>query len=811
MNTGETPFDPEAVAPPGEPPVKTLRWFQRPSREIGIVTAFYFLLTLAIFLPVLTGPAGQLIGSGAEDLEHQFVHWRKFGFGQLAAGHLPLWNPHIYGGTQYFGGFQAALLYPPNWLYLCLPLTLAINVGIALHVFFAGWFMYFWVRHRGLHVVAAVMAGVLFMLGGSYFPHIYAGHLPNLCTMVWGPLILLSIDGWFSRRTVPWLLLGGGALAMQILAGHPQYVFYTGVACALYSLAKLWGDAQRWRSLAGLTLIPLIGVALSAVQLFEGLHAGAESLRSKGTTIGFAGNFSFPPENLLTFIVPGFFGNSAANPYWGRHLFWEMCPFIGIGGLVLAAYALFRSRTRETWVCAGIACLLFVMALGRYTPLFAVLYHYAPGFNKFRGWSKLIYPSMLFVAMLSAIGLDLILRQGKAPRGLAIVLLGGALVLGGTGWWAQWSAHQGSAESPAPWNRWLPATYYTGESLNYVSEDPTPEYVQAAAKFAGRSLWMAAGSCLALSAAFFAGRRWRAGLFALPLIALAELLIFALPTLVPSEYAPYRRYEVAEFLKTHPVGDGRVLDLENQNTGMTTGENDVWGYDPGVTKRYAELVAVTQGLAPDQANQDLRFRRVPDLYATLLRCRYAFGAIQETTQKIAFRVYDPALVAPHVMLVPEVRIIPKGDGVLRAMAAPFDPRATVILENTPEPRPTEHPAPGKAVITSETTDSLIIEADLPDPAVLVVTDAYSDGWIARSLLNSGEGGGQSVYNVMPADHCLRAIPLAAGHHRFLLEYRPTAFQIGAWVSAISLFAYAAVAGWFLWSQKTRRQTSGKTG
>ncbi len=32
----------------------------------------------------------------------------------------------------------------------------AINVGIALHVFLAGWFTYFWVRHRGIHPVAAV-------------------------------------------------------------------------------------------------------------------------------------------------------------------------------------------------------------------------------------------------------------------------------------------------------------------------------------------------------------------------------------------------------------------------------------------------------------------------------------------------------------------------------------------------------------------------------------------------------------------------------------------------------------------------------
>ena len=417
MNTEEIVSAPPDKVPYGERWARWQRWFEKPGRETGAVTAFFLLLTLLVFGRSLVGADDLMIGDGATDLERQFIHWRPFGFQQLAAGHLPLWNPHIYGGTQYFGGFQAALLYPPNWLYLFLPLARAVNNGIALHVFLAGWFMYFWVRHRGLHVVSAVLAGVLFMFGGSYFPHIFAGHLPNLCTMVWGPLILLSIDGWFSRRTLPWLLLGGGALTMQILAGHPQYVFYTGVACALYSVTKLWGDPQRWRMAAALALIPFAGVALSAVQLFEGLHAGGESLRSKGINIGFAGSFSFPPENLLTFLVPGFFGDIVTKPYWGRQLLWEACPFIGISGFVLALYALFRVRGREVWVCAGIALALFVVALGRYTPLFEPLYYYAPGFNKFRGWSKFIYPAMLFVTMLSAIGLDAMLRHGVSVEG----------------------------------------------------------------------------------------------------------------------------------------------------------------------------------------------------------------------------------------------------------------------------------------------------------------------------------------------------------------------------------------------------------
>ena len=220
------------------------------------------------------------------------------------------------------------------------------------------------------------------------------------------------------------------------------------------------------------------------------------------------------------------------------------------------------------------------------------------------------------------------------------------------------------------------------------------------------------------------------------------------------------------------------------------------------------IFALTQHLRPEDATQDLRFHRFPDIYATLLRCRYIFGFEEAGDGKIVFHSFDPALVAPRVMLVPQVQVIAAGEQVLRAMIPPFDPRTTVILETAPEPRPAEHPAAGKAVVTAQATDSMTIEADLPDPQILVVTDTYSDGWKVRSLLPSSEGSGQTIYNVMPADHCVRAIPLAAGHHRLLLEYRPTAFLIGAWVSGISLLLYVAAVGW-VWSRARRGQSAGK--
>ena len=56
-----------------------------------------------------------------------------------------------------------------------------------------------------------------------------------------------------------------------------------------------------------------------------------------------------------------------------------------------------------------------VLAMGKYTPLFPLLFEYAPGFNLFRGMDKFIWLTALFLSMLAGIGLDQVLRDSERP------------------------------------------------------------------------------------------------------------------------------------------------------------------------------------------------------------------------------------------------------------------------------------------------------------------------------------------------------------------------------------------------------------
>src|SRR6476646_421995 len=123
-------------------------------------------LTLAMFGDVLFSAGSRVVGFQTCDLYLQFLPWCDFGFRELPKGNLALWNPYIFGGAPYFGAMQAALLYPPNWPFLVLPLAAAVNWTTALHVFAIVAFTFGWMRIRKLLVAASCLAGVMIMFCG---------------------------------------------------------------------------------------------------------------------------------------------------------------------------------------------------------------------------------------------------------------------------------------------------------------------------------------------------------------------------------------------------------------------------------------------------------------------------------------------------------------------------------------------------------------------------------------------------------------------------------------------------------------------
>src|SRR5439155_1121517 len=546
------------------------------------------------------------------DLYLQFLSWRYFGFRELARRNLALWNPYIFGGAPYFGALQAALLYPPNWLFLILPLAVAVNWSIALHVFAIGAFTFCWMRVRGLHVAASFLASVLIMFGGAHFMHIFAGHLPHLLAMTWAPLIFCAIDGLSKHRTIAWCLLGIFAVAMQILAGFPQHVFYEALGAGLYSALRLTQN-WSWRLAAGLVAIYLGGAAISAVQLLPTGQTMRETIRGLPLPFEFASQLAFPPENFITLLAPCCFGGSA----------------------------------------------------------------------------------FLLAAMLGA-GLYWTLTTNE-------------------------------------WRPFMDKIHYAEKSFFSEQLYASPELAAHSQHQAAISLIIAATTC-ALFAALLAVSRWKPrARYGIIILAVMEMGWFALLNRPTFNSTSAINPDEKAFLEAHS-GDYRILNLFNPNSAMSIRVPDIWGYDASVVRRYTEFVTWSQGAEPDKATQDVDFNWFDPLFA-MLRLRFVIVSEPGNFQAIEFET--PPM--PHVLLISKYRVAENRDAVFDALRSPdFEPRLEAILEGEPSPAPVATETPWRAQITAESTDSLTIEADTDQPALLLITDVFTPSWRAVSLPGSSQ-------------------------------------------------------------------------
>ena len=421
MLPGKNYYNPHALSPVSS---QSNTW----SKNDWLAVLILFLLSLAYFYSVIIPADYRVLGDENHDMHDQYFYWRYFGFNTLAKGILPLWNPYSFCGTPFIGGTQSAIFYPLNLIFLILPIHVAINYSIILHVFLSGVFTYLYLRYIKLNPQSAthnpkspsdklsrsscMISAIIFMFSAPQILHVYAGHLTILNAIMWLPLILLLSEIFICTNNFLYALLGGITVACNILAGQPQYSFYTAIAVFVYFIIRIiqeFNNQKDWKSvgycISGFLIIYSTGFLLSAIQLLPAFEMTKHSVRHT-LSYEWVGHFSFPPENFITLFIPEFFGNLLKTPYWGRYLLWEMSLYVGILPLMLCALSSFyyRNKFTKTFLIMALTCA--ILALGQFTPLFKILYHFVPGFNLFRGNSKFIFIVAFSLSVLSGIGAE---------------------------------------------------------------------------------------------------------------------------------------------------------------------------------------------------------------------------------------------------------------------------------------------------------------------------------------------------------------------------------------------------------------------
>ena len=761
-----------------------------PIHQISDLASVLFLA----LLPILYLGAGlfsgtNIFGSPLADAKSQFFYTRLFGFSSLAEFSIPLWNPYVFAGTPFVGTLQSSLFYPPNLIFALLPIAVAMNWSIALHLALAGISTYFLLRRYGVSAFGATLAGMVYTLSAPQVMHIYAGHLNALSSMAWTPLMFLLLDRMIRETEMKECIWLGLTICLQFLAGQPQYLFYTMMALTAYLL--LFGyiegnEAGRFR----MTSRPLmlfvaaiaIGVGLSAIQIAPTFEMTRYSTR-EDLTYEWVSQFSFPPAHLITFLIPDFFGEMLKVPYWGRNYLWEMTAYVGIAPLLLAIVAVCRVRQKRVWFFAGLAAASLLLALGKFTPLLKIAYTVVPGFNLFRGNSKFIFLTAFSLAVLSGFGADLLLRscRDKAMKLVMLTVAGVAAVV------VLVLLQSCSAE----WFRLaINGSVRSGDFYSDAMQIMTNGFEQVAVgnfqSGAILTLGLLAATVLILLLTNFDWLDQKIVMLLLLVVVGFDLFTFGSRYMVSFDSrGAYWNQEAVDFLRKDRM-PFRVMAPEMEaNCGMASRIETLGGYDTIMLKRFSEYINLAHGTPPEE----------PDLYVNLtatnkltdlLTVKYLLlgpkssiaegGPFTLVFSNGVAKVYQNKNVFPRAFIVHGVKQLSGKQAIFQELVkSDFDPWSYAIVE---EEVPAVSGSPGERepvpTVVSHAAQRVVIDAVLSRPGLLVLGDTYYPGW--KVFVDGRES---KLYRT---NYLMRGVTLPGGSHRVEFRYEPTSFRIGALIT-----------------------------
>jgi hypothetical protein len=308
-------------------------------------------------------------------------------------GELPLWDPYNNCGVPFLAQWNTMPLYPPALIYLLLPLQWSLSFFCLLHLWFAGFGMFFLARRWSGNAFAAAFAGVAFAFNGLTLNLLmWPSHI---ATLSWMPWVVLAVErAW--REGGRKIILAAFAGALQMLAGGPEIIFLTWILLlALWVQQFVKGESSRIAMFWRFPLVVALVIALAAVQLLPFLDLAAHSQRGANYADT---RWSMPGWGWANFLVPMAFGRTwTEGVFFQYEQSWTSSYYLGIGALWLALLAVWTVREKRVRLLGATAMVALIFALGENTFVYPALRKIIPQL------SLMTYPIkyVIFVALLA--------------------------------------------------------------------------------------------------------------------------------------------------------------------------------------------------------------------------------------------------------------------------------------------------------------------------------------------------------------------------------------------------------------------------
>jgi hypothetical protein len=785
-----------AFSAPNSPSQPASRW----NGFDWLVLPLLLILVCLFFWRILTPNPADRASFPPGDFTYQFWAFAALEAKQLAAGHLPLWNPFAYAGAPFWADIQSAVFYPLSLITVLLsrqsPLPLFnLELEAVAHFWLAGVFSYLLVRRLTQCRPAALVAAIVFTFGG-YLTGYPSQQLAVLETNIWLPLLLFLIDFALVERTStnvrlrarPMLTFSAAAgliWGIALLAGHPQsamFVFYT---FSLYTLFLALAYRQTntsqpdrsapplqtriWRSIRAplqhWLLVVFLGLGLSAIAWLPGLEYMRLSVRAAGFYDKMSGGF--PLYDPIQLLLPG--SVSHYSPL-----------YVGLLPLVLAVWIALSLRRRETTFWGGLAVGSLLLSFGGETFLYTPFYLLVPGFSIFRDQERLAFVFSLAMAVLAGYGAAYLLNRSRAAADGATNTLRrvvGWLFVGGVA---------------------LIFLFFYGLISDGWQTD-SPYY-----GLLNRSVWLTILIAMSWGLLHLAGRiQQRTDVpsrhltnIILPaaLLFVVSLDLFTINWKTNIHEAPPESHTqpptVVQVIKKD-AGENRDFRVYNEyriyeNYGVPYEMEDTWGASPLRLERY------------DAAYRTLRMERLWELlhvkYVITWRQElYAPSEIlySEDTGQDTTYVHRLSTVMPRAWMVYQVEEAAGDAAIARLDQTEFDPIHMAVVppgSAVAVQQPPDGITPTVSIVARE-NNSLVVQVDSPASGLLVTSEIYYPGWHATV-------DGMET-RILRTNTILRGVPLSPGRHLVHIWYWPVSFLIGAGLSGLALTAaiLLATVGW----------------
>ncbi len=764
---------------------------------------------------------------------------------EAQAHEAPLWIPYIFSGMPSFGSLMVTgdRWYDlTTWGYIqveSVAKTLSSNPDI-FRIVFEYWIfgigMYLYMRSKKASRWIAMFVTLAMIYSSFIIVFVMIGHNTKVWALMCAPYILLLLDSLLHKFKWYYVALLAIVVHLCIESTHVQMVFNIFFGFGVYLLYQFIIAAIKKenvlpyvKTILAFGVCAGIGVGMAADRYLSVQEFNPYSIRGTGplqqaatdhATEGggldydYATNWSFSPEEVFTFVVPGYYGTGIvpfpykgqimhAGSYWGQMPFTDLPNYMGLIVLLLAIYGCVKNwKNRSVQALAVMAIIGLFISFGKNLSfLFDLMFYYFPMFNKFRAPSMILALVQLATPILAGYGLLSIVNGVKTMKDvekkrILYIAIGCAV------WLIIGFIYQGANKD------------------SYVQSVDESRKSQLPGEFVFN---MAMGDwerCAFLAALFFGA----AYLVVRGKINVCYVYVAAIGlTLVDLMWIDNRRMEIVP--KTEITADYQKTDivdfLQKDNSlyrmyDITDAPNKpaywkmqhIVGYDAAKMREYQDMLDVAgvgEGVsneftqAAEQANSNSGGPVANALLWNLLNVKYIVSTVSpgaaykpvfvgSTSGKAKAAVYENTTMLPRAFFVNHYEV-KQPLAILNTMKqGSFDPRAVEYVET--DPHLTVQPPDSTASVTVDSYEPqhIALTANASGDNLLFMSEVYyQPAW--KAYIDGQETP------ILKTDYLFRSILVPRGTHKIEFRYESKAFTEGKSISlGLNLLALVGVIG-----------------